>query len=128
MSDTSTLTVTGSASGSWTMRLRIPAWTEGAQISVNGQVQDIAATPGTYAALTRSWTSGDTVTVKLPMSVVMQAANDDENVSAAVFGPVVLSGNYGNTTLGTLPSLDVDSIERTGTSSLAFTAKRTAPT
>jgi DUF1680 family protein len=122
VSDTSTLTVNGSASGSWTMRLRIPAWTEGAQISVNGQVQNIAATPGTYASLTRSWASGDTVTVKLPMSVVMHAANDDENVSAAVFGPVVLSGNYGNTTLGTLPSLDVDSIERTNTSSLAFTA------
>jgi hypothetical protein len=122
VSDTSTLTVTGSVSGSWTMRLRIPAWTEGAQISVNGQVQNIAATPGTYAQLTRSWTSGDTVTVKLPMSVTMQAANDDQNVSAVVFGPTVLSGNYGNTALGTLPSLDVDSIQRTSTNSLAFTA------
>ncbi|HEX2143921.1 MAG TPA: beta-L-arabinofuranosidase domain-containing protein [Glycomyces sp.] len=122
VSDTTTLTVTGSAGGSWTMRLRIPAWTEGAQISVNGQVQTIAANPGTYASLTRSWSSGDTVTVKLPMRLTMQAANDDANVAAAVFGPVVLSGNYGSTSLGTLPSLDVDSIERTSTSSLAFTA------
>jgi DUF1680 family protein len=122
VSDTSTLTVTGSVSGSWTMRLRIPAWTQGAQISVNGQVQNIAATPGTYASLTRSWASGDTVTVRLPMSVTMQAANDDQNVSAVVFGPTVLSGNYGSTALGTLPSLDVDSIRRTSASSLAFTA------
>jgi hypothetical protein len=123
VSDTTTLTVTGSVGGSWTMRVRIPAWTQGAQISVNGQVQSITATPGTYAALTRSWTSGDTVTVKLPMRLVMQSANDDPNVAAAVYGPVVLSGNYGNTTLGTLPSLDADTIQRTGTGSLAFTAE-----
>lgn len=122
VSDTTTLTVTGSVSGTWTMRLRIPAWTEGAVVSVNGQAQSIAAAPGTYAALTRSWTSGDTVAVRLPMRIALESANDDENVAAVVFGPTVLSGNYGNTTLGTLPSLDADSIERAGASTLAFTA------
>ena len=92
-------TVTGSVSGSWTMRIRIPAWTTGATISVNGVAQNITTTPGSYATLTRSWASGDTVTVRLPMRVVMQAANDNANVAAVTYGPVVLSGNYGNTTL-----------------------------
>ncbi|MFY1690485.1 beta-L-arabinofuranosidase domain-containing protein [Plantactinospora sp. WMMB782] len=120
--DTSTLTLAGSMSGSWSIRVRIPAWTSGATISVNGTVQDVAATPGSYATLTRTWAAGDTVTVRLPMRVVMQAANDNPNVAAVTYGPVVLSGNYGNTALSALPALTVSSVNRTGTNSLAFTA------
>ncbi|MFI8803679.1 beta-L-arabinofuranosidase domain-containing protein [Micromonospora chalcea] len=121
--DTTTLTVTGSVSGSWTMRIRIPAWTSGASVSVNGVAAGIATTPGSYAALTRDWTSGDTVTVRLPMRVATVAANDDAAVAAITYGPVVLSGNYGNTTLSALPTLDPASVTRTGTGSLAFTAR-----
>jgi len=122
-SDTTTLTVTGSASGSWTMRFRIPAWTTGATVAVNGVAQNVTATPGTYASLTRSWTSGDTVTLKLPMRVITAPANDNPNVVALTYGPAVLAGNYGNTALSALPSLDVASITRTSTTSLAFTAR-----
>ncbi|MFD9734553.1 beta-L-arabinofuranosidase domain-containing protein [Umezawaea sp. NPDC059074] len=122
-SDTTTLTVTGSASGSWTMRFRIPAWTTGATVAVNGTTQNVTATPGTYASLTRSWTSGDTVTLKLPMRVIPVPANDNPNVVALTYGPAVLAGNYGNTALSALPSLDVTSITRTSTTSLAFTAR-----
>ena len=87
------------------MRIRIPSWASGATVSVNGVAQGIATTPGTYATLTRSWTSGDTVTVRLPMSVIARAANDNASVVALTYGPVVLSGNYGNTTLSALPAL-----------------------
>jgi DUF1680 family protein len=121
-SDTTTLTVTGNAAGSWTMRVRIPSWTDGATISVNGVTQSISTTPGSYASLTRNWAPGDTVTVRLPMRVVLRAANDDPGVSAITYGPVVLSGNYGNTAFTTLPTLDPASITRTSTTSLAFTA------
>jgi uncharacterized protein len=122
-SDTTTLTVSGSVEGSWTMRLRIPAWTTGATISVNGVAQGVTTTPGSYASLTRSWTSGDVVTLRLPMRVVVQAANDNPAVAAITYGPAVLAGNYGNTALSRLPALNVDSITRTSTSSLAFTAQ-----
>ncbi|MFC3890620.1 beta-L-arabinofuranosidase domain-containing protein [Lentzea rhizosphaerae] len=122
-SETTTLTVTGNAAGSWTMRLRIPAWTTGATISVNGAAQNVTATPGTYAALTRTWASGDVVTLRLPMRVMAQPANDNTGVVALTYGPAVLAGNYGNTSLSALPSLDVSSVTRTSTSSLAFTAK-----
>ncbi|MEU6041484.1 beta-L-arabinofuranosidase domain-containing protein [Actinomadura sp. NPDC047616] len=120
--DTTALQVTGNVSGTWSMRVRIPSWTTGATISVNGVAQNISTTPGGYATLTRSWTSGDTVTVRLPMRVIMRAANDNANVAAVTYGPVVLSGNYGNTSLGSLPSLNTSSITRTSGSSLAFTA------
>ncbi|MGC4892370.1 beta-L-arabinofuranosidase domain-containing protein [Micromonospora sp. DT31] len=120
--DTTTLTVTGAASGSWTMRIRIPGWTSGATVGVNGVTQAVTADPGGYAVLTRAWTAGDTVTVRLPMRVATVAANDDAAVGAVTYGPVVLSGNYGNTTLSALPAIDPGSVTRTGTGNLAFTA------
>ncbi len=122
VSDTTTLQFTGNVSGSWPVRIRIPAWTNGATISVNGVAQSVTATPGSYATLTRSWTSGDTVTVRLPMQVALKATNDNANVVAVTYGPVVLSGNYGNTTLSSLPSLVTSSVTRTSSSALAFTA------
>lgn len=122
VSDTTTLQVTGNVSGTWAMRIRIPGWTTGASVSVNGVAQNIATAPGSYATLNRSWASGDTVTVRLPMRTVMRAANDDANVAAITYGPVVLSGSYGDTALSSLPALDTSSITRTSNSSLAFTA------
>ncbi len=122
VSDTTTLRVTGNVGGTWAMRIRIPSWTSGAAISVNGVTQNIATDPGSYATLSRSWASGDTVTVRLPMRIVMRAANDDRNVSAVTYGPVVLSGHYGDAALSSLPTLNTSSITRTGSSSLAFTA------
>ncbi|MET7452144.1 beta-L-arabinofuranosidase domain-containing protein [Streptomyces sp. NPDC005574] len=122
VSDTTTLKVTGSVGGTWTMRIRIPSWTTGATISVNGVAQTVPTTPGSYATLSRSWTSGDTVTVRLPMRIVMRAANDNPNVAAVTYGPVVLSGDYGDSALNALPALTTSSIKRTSGGSLAFTA------
>ncbi|MEU9309375.1 beta-L-arabinofuranosidase domain-containing protein [Streptomyces sp. NPDC048256] len=120
--DTTTLTVTGSAAGTWAMRIRIPGWTTGATVSVNGVAQNIATTPGTYATLTRAWASGDTVTVRLPMRVVLRPAPDNANTAAVTYGPVVLAGDYGDSALSTLPLLNTASVARTSSTSLAFTA------
>ncbi|MGW5561406.1 beta-L-arabinofuranosidase domain-containing protein [Micromonospora sp. NPDC003944] len=128
VSDTTTLTLSGSMSGSWSIRVRIPSWTSGATIAVNGTVENVTTTPGSYATVTRTWAAGDTITVRLPMQVVMRAANDNANVAAVTYGPTVLAGNYGNTTLSALPSLTVSSIARTSTSSLAFTASANGST
>ncbi|MEU9556511.1 beta-L-arabinofuranosidase domain-containing protein [Streptomyces fumanus] len=121
-SDTTTLRVTGDVGGTWAMRIRIPGWTTGATVSVNGVAQNIATTPGSYATLTRSWTSGDTVTVRLPMRTTLRPANDNPAVAAVTYGPVVLAGDYGDTALSALPTLDTSSIRRTSTTALSFTA------
>ncbi|GIF63882.1 hypothetical protein Ais01nite_19170 [Asanoa ishikariensis] len=126
--DTTTLTLAGSMSGTWTIRVRIPAWTSGASITVNGVAQNVAVTPGSYAAVTRAWAAGDTVTVRLPMRVTTLAANDNVGVAAVTYGPVVLCGNYGNTTVSAAPSLTVSSIARTSSSALAFTANANGST
>ena len=119
-SDTTTLTVTGS--GTWQMKIRIPSWTKGASIAINGATQAITANPGSYAAISRTWKSGDTVTVKLPMSLRVIAANDNKNVGALAYGPSILSGNYGSTALSANPKLDLGSVQRVGTTGLSFKA------
>ncbi|GAA2688178.1 beta-L-arabinofuranosidase domain-containing protein [Actinoplanes palleronii] len=122
VSDTTTLTLAGTMSGSWSIRVRIPGWTSGATLTVNGVTQNIGAAAGSYATVTRVWAAGDVLTVRLPMRVIMQPAGDNPAVQAITYGPVVLAGNYGSTTPAGNPALTVSSIARTGAGSLAFTA------
>ena len=60
--------VRGTGEAPWTLELRVPGWASGAEVSVNGQSADVAAEPGSYASVRRSWARGDVVTLKLPMS------------------------------------------------------------
>ena len=50
--------------------LRIPAWCEtGAAMTVNGEPVATPVTPGSYAAVKRTWQAGDTLPLTLPMPV-----------------------------------------------------------
>lgn len=118
--DTSTLTISGEGTGEWTMKIRIPSWTSGASVSVNGQAANVSVNPGSYASITRAWKAGDVVSVKVPMKLRTVAANDNANVAALAYGPVVLSGNYGQQSLSAMPSLDLGSVKKTSTDKLAF--------
>ncbi|KAF9883074.1 hypothetical protein FE257_004131 [Aspergillus nanangensis] len=121
VSDTTELKVEGS--GGWTMQIRVPAWTSNAEIKVNGEVvSDVDATPGSYATITRTWTSGDVVAVRFPMSLRTVPANDDPSMMAVAYGPTVLCGNYGDSALDAAPTLELDSVTRSGDSTLEFTA------
>jgi len=121
--DTTTLTIGGSPSGSWTVRVRIPSWATGASLTLNGAALAVAAAPGSYASVTRTWAAGDALGVRLPMTVRVEPTNDDPGVGAVFFGPTVLSGNYGDRTLSGPPALDVASVTRTSATALAFTAR-----
>jgi DUF1680 family protein len=105
------------------MKIRIPSWTSGASISINGAASNVAANPGSYATLSRDWKSGDIVTVKLPMKLRTIVANDKTSVAAVAYGPVVLSGNYGQQSLSSMPSLALNTLKRTDTNKLAWSAQ-----
>jgi hypothetical protein len=55
------------------------------------------------------------------MKLRLVPANDNNKIAAVAFGPVVLSGKYGSTTLSASPTLTLSSLKRTSTSSLTFT-------
>ncbi|KAF5591440.1 hypothetical protein FPCIR_6083 [Fusarium pseudocircinatum] len=120
-SDTSTFKISGDTS-EWTLAVRIPSWTSKASIKVNGQAANVAIQSGKYALIKRQWKSGDTVTVQLPMSLHTVAANDDQTLGAIAFGPVILAGNYGQSTLNGNPTIDLASIKRKSNTGLTFRA------
>ncbi|SDS58055.1 glycoside hydrolase family 127 protein [Actinoplanes derwentensis] len=109
---TSRLTVTGS--GSIDMRIRVPSWTSGAQVRVNGTLTGTPV-PGKYLAINRTWATGDVVEISLPMALALEAAPDNPAVRAVRHGPIVLAGQFGTSNLGTLPTLDPATLQPAGT-------------
>jgi DUF1680 family protein len=56
------------AGGGMPLHLRIPGWSRGATLSVNGVPVEVSA-PSTYARIEREWAAGDVVELDLPMPV-----------------------------------------------------------
>jgi DUF1680 family protein len=89
--DTVRLTVRKAGDGRFGMKLRIPAWTQGATLTVNGKPQ--AVTPGTLAIVTRNWKAGDTVALTIPQTLRTLPIDDkNPNLAAVMRGPVMYVG------------------------------------
>jgi hypothetical protein len=74
-----------------TLHFRIPAWAEGASISVNGTRQKGLAVPGQFAAMRREWKMGDRVELELPLKMRLEAIDARHTDTAALLrGPLVL--------------------------------------
>jgi DUF1680 family protein len=86
------ITVSPAKPSEFTFYLRVPGWSDGTQVSVNGKAIS-GATPGQYLALRRQWTAGDVVQVKFGMTPQMIEANprvvDDYGRVAVQRGPLV---------------------------------------
>ncbi len=73
------------------IRIRHPYWAvDGIELKVNGQPQSISSRPGSYVSLQRTWQSGDTVDVRMPMSLRTEAFRDNPRRLAILYGPLVL--------------------------------------
>ena len=76
-----------------TLKIRRPWWaTKEFQVLVNGQKQEIASTPGSYAQVERTWKTGDCVEVVMPMSLRMERFKDNPKRAAVMYGPLVMAG------------------------------------
>jgi uncharacterized protein len=75
----------------FTLFVRVPAWAEGAKLTVNGQ--PAARRAAEYAAVRRMWRSGDRIRLQLPMQARTTSANPlvRENVGRVAIerGPLV---------------------------------------
>jgi len=74
------------------LNLRVPGWSRGATLTVNGEKVDAAANLG-YACVERQWKSGDEVELTLPMPVerveAHPAVREDAGCVALQRGPIV---------------------------------------
>ena len=82
------LTVKPARPETFTLSLRIPAWSQETVLKVNGEA--VAVRPGTYARIRRQWTASDQVQLALDMRRRLLDAPNGKGQVALQRGPVVL--------------------------------------
>ena len=99
------------------LNMRRPGWAgDGFAITVNGEklpqpsiasfrpgaaggwrigIDESGLPPSSYVEITRPWKAGDTVEISLPKSLRFEPTADDKQVTAIMWGPLVLAGDHG---------------------------------
>ncbi len=80
------------------INLRIPYWTQGGSVKINGAQLPAFASPSSYLTLNRVWKTGDKIELSLPMGLHIDSMPDDESIQAAMYGPLVLAGRFDEVT------------------------------
>jgi len=94
-----------------TFNIRHPFWCKTVTIFVNGHRHTTSGEAGRYIPVNRLWRSGDTVEVRLPMTLHTEPLPGQMDVVAVLYGPIVLAGPLG--TKGVEPGADIIINERT---------------
>jgi len=96
-SEQSALTVKLNKPSRFSMRFRYPSWVNAGQmqVKVNGQAQNLSKDALGYAAINRTWKTGDKITVTLPMHNTSEVLPDGSNYVAFLHGPIVLAADMG---------------------------------
>lgn len=116
--DSATIKVTMPSPKSFTLAVRRPLWAgDGFKIAVNGEAlpqpalatlndavaggraggigNESEAASSSYVSITRTWKTGDTVTLSLPKSLRLEPTADNPQVTAIIWGPLALAGDVG---------------------------------
>jgi hypothetical protein len=97
-SDTTTLTVRPARPATFALKVRVPAWTKGMTLDVNGASVPAAADARGWAVVSRRWSPGDRLTARLPMALALAPVDAQHPKRAAVmYGPLVLVREQGAT-------------------------------
>jgi uncharacterized protein len=91
LSDRVSVAIGASSPTLFTLRFRIPAWTHGPVLRVNGESVTPAARPGSFAEIRRRWRDGDKVELTFPRQLELVAADTQHpDLVALCCGPLVL--------------------------------------
>lgn len=94
--DSTSLTIHCDRPTRMALRVRVPYWaTSGGSASLNGRKLEGFAAPSSYYVLDRTWRTGDTVRISVPMQLRTEPTPDDPSVLAIMYGPLVLAGRLG---------------------------------
>jgi uncharacterized protein len=94
--DSSRLVFTAPTPVRLAVKVRFPSWAvSGLSLAVNGAAQPVAGKPGSYVTVDREWKTGDTLSIRLPMSLRIETMPDNPKVVAFLYGPILLAGDLG---------------------------------
>lgn len=71
--------------------VRIPRWTRGAEVCVNGERVDARLMGGKYLVVNREWKKGDRLTLRFPMHLSMRVWQVNKHSVSLDYGPLTLS-------------------------------------
>lgn len=91
-SETTTLRLAMARPAAFGVKFRIPEWADGISARVGGTEQPVAAKPGTWGEIVRTWSPGDELELRIPLRLRMQPVDEwHPRRVAVVRGPVVLA-------------------------------------
>ena len=89
--DTTRLTVNSGKATAFDLKFRVPAWAPVVEARVNGAAVDVAAGPGAWAVVRRTWKPGDRLEIRIPLDLRLVPVDKEHPRRVAVMrGPVVL--------------------------------------
>ncbi|MBN1845005.1 MAG: glycoside hydrolase family 127 protein [Sedimentisphaerales bacterium] len=71
--------------------LRVPGWCERPAVRINQEDIPLAAAPGQYIRLERTWKAGDRVTLEVPMRIRVRRWAKNHNSASVDYGPLTFS-------------------------------------
>ncbi|MDR2147588.1 MAG: glycoside hydrolase family 127 protein [Tannerella sp.] len=93
--ETSTLTIIEASTSEMPLYIRYPYWSEDIIVKINGRNIPIKQNPGSYITLSRKWKIGDKIEITCPMRLWIASANDNPDIGAIMYGPLVLAAEMG---------------------------------
>jgi uncharacterized protein len=85
------LTMREAGDGRFAVKLRIPAWADGATLRVNGRTEKVA--PGELATVRSRWKAGDTIDLAVPQPLrTLPIDTENPNLAALMRGAVMYVG------------------------------------
>jgi DUF1680 family protein len=94
--ETATLTLDVRTPKPLTLALRRPSWAgDGFEVRVNDRTV-AQKLQGGYVEITRTWNSGDKITLALPKTLRLDRLKDNPSKGIVMWGPLVLAGDLGS--------------------------------
>ncbi|WP_257666309.1 glycoside hydrolase family 127 protein [Parapedobacter tibetensis] len=96
-----TLLINPAKPGTFTLKLRYPAWVRENElvVSVNGETYPITEQPGSFVSITREWKAGDRVHMDFVMHTAVEQLPDSSNYYSFLYGPIVLAAKTDTTAM-----------------------------
>lgn len=77
----------------FSIKVRIPAWAEGASLKINGKAVSDEVISGQYTTIEREWVKGDVITLDMPMEITFVEGHarieETRNQVAVKRGPII---------------------------------------
>jgi len=89
--DTVKFTIETAKTAKFPLYLRVPRWCQSGFVTINGTAAGPQSKPMTFIRIERTWKNGDTVTLRMPMTMAVRRWPKNENAASVDYGPLSFS-------------------------------------